>query len=74
MFGDHNKKMLLYTLGVEDDKGQKTTVRDKDGYLDYNKVILVLENIFGGGATQLIQQELDNRIREFEAKSANAST
>lgn len=69
MLGDDNKKRLLYTTGISaDNTGEQSTVRDKDGYLDYDKVVLALRNIFGNAAAQLILELVNKKIAELKSK------
>jgi len=69
LFGDEAKKILLYTISIEKNGNERTTVRDHEGYLDYDKVVKVMKNIFGESASEFILEHLEKRRKELAAST-----
>jgi hypothetical protein len=67
LFGDESKKILLYTISIGRNEKERTTVRDNEGYLNYDRIAQVMKDVFGDHASKLLLEHLDKRIAELTA-------
>lgn len=74
LFGDENKKILLYTISIEKNETERITVRDREGYLDYDRVTRVIKSIFNEHASQFILDHLDRRRKELAAAAKTSAS
>lgn len=69
LFGESNKRMLLYAFGVEN-TGKITNALDADGYLEIEKVAQNMKSILGNKAAEVILERV--MIKMDELCSANS--
>jgi len=68
VFGESNKRMLLYAFGVGNtDDGINT--RDAEGYLEFDKVAQNMKRVLGEKAAEMILEQV--MIKMDELYSAN---
>ncbi len=64
LFGESNKRMLLYAFGVED-TDKIANALDADGYLEFEKIAQNMKSILGNKAAEIILERVMIKMDEF---------